>query len=297
MTTPTLRPRGTKSKSRPKQPPEGLLATTIRVTGEPLDPSSIGQIVKPRELVDIIEVTPLNRSELLLYNQLLAHAWNEIKTNPVHAVRKAHLRGSHDSNDRLNKAFDTLMSAWAKVRIRDPQTGDVSTLRVHLLGTNKEEDAQDGWFSYTFPSDLLDVISRSQAWATLQSHIMYSLKSKYAIRLYELIEQRIGLQKQSEMIAVDDFRRMLGVPKGKLKRFADLNKYAVKPALAEVNQLSDFYVQIGTVKRGRAIEKLMLSWGRKDADQRRAAHEERERSRIGRNARRHGVVQTITVDA
>lgn len=297
MTLSTLPPRGTKSKARPKQPPEGLLATTIRVTGEPLDPGSVGQIVKPRELVDIIEVTPLNRSELLLYNQLLANAWNEIKTTSVHTVRKASLRGTHDSNDRLNKAFDTLMSAWAKVRIRDPQSGDVATLRVHLLGTNKEEDAQDGWFTYTFPSDLLDVISRSQAWATLQSHIMYSLKSKYAIRLYEMIEQRIGLQKQKEFIALDDFRRMLGVPKNKLKRFADLNKYAIKPALSEVNQLSDFYVQIGTVKRGRAVEKLMLSWGRKDAEQRRAAFEERERSRIGRSARRQGTVETISVDA
>jgi hypothetical protein len=64
----------------------------------------------------IIELTPLNRSETILYNQLLAHAWNNIKTNPVHKVLKASLRGSHDSNDRLHEAFDRLMSAWAKIR-------------------------------------------------------------------------------------------------------------------------------------------------------------------------------------
>jgi hypothetical protein len=33
----------------------------------------MGRIIKPRELVDIIQLTPLNRSETILYNQLLAH--------------------------------------------------------------------------------------------------------------------------------------------------------------------------------------------------------------------------------
>lgn len=63
-----------------------LLATDIKVTGEPLDPTHMGRIIKPRELVDIIELTPLNRSETILYNQLLAHAWNNIRTTPVHKV-------------------------------------------------------------------------------------------------------------------------------------------------------------------------------------------------------------------
>jgi hypothetical protein len=59
----------------------------------------------------------------------------------------------------------------------------MATFRVHLLGTNKEEDKDDGYFYYTFPPDLLAVISQSKAWATIKSHIMYALRSKYSIRL------------------------------------------------------------------------------------------------------------------
>lgn len=117
-----------------------FLATDIKVSGQPLDPAMMGKIIKPRELVDIIELTPLSRNELILYNQLLANAWNNIRTQPVHKVLKASLRGTHDSNDRLDEAFDKLMSAWAKIRARDPQTGAMTTLRIHLLGTNAEED-------------------------------------------------------------------------------------------------------------------------------------------------------------
>ncbi|MBA4174395.1 MAG: replication protein RepB, partial [Hyphomicrobium sp.] len=268
--------------------PSRLRATDMKVTGEPLDPTNIGRIIKPRELVDIIELTPLNRSETILYNQLLANAWNNIRTQPIHKVLKASLRGTHESNDRLELAFDKLMGAWAKIRARDPQTNEMATFRVHLLGTNKEEDRDDGYFYYTFPPDLLAVIQQSKAWATIKSHIMYALRSKYSIRLYEMVERRIGLMKQYEDFSVDEFRAMLGVPEGKLDRFADFNKHCLKPALAEVNQLTDFTVEVMAIKKGRTVEKLRLAWFKKSPAQLRAAHDEREKSRIGRQARWHG---------
>lgn len=278
--------------SRPTQAP--LLATDIKVTGQPLDPTNWGKIIKPRELVDIIELTPLTRNESILYNQLLANAWNDIRTRPVHKVLKASLRGSHDSNDRLDEAFDNLMSAWAKIRARDPHTGGMTTYRIHLLGTNAEEEKDNGYFYYTFPPDLLAVITQSRAWATIKSHIMYALRSKYSIRLYEMIERRIGMMRQFEEIDVDAFRSYLGVPEGKLARFADFNKYALKPALEEVNHLTDFVVRVATVKKGRTVEKLILSWDRKTASQIEAAHIERERSRVGREARWSRQVEQIS---
>jgi plasmid replication initiation protein len=273
-----------------------LLATDMKVTGQPLDPNNEGRIIKPRELVDIVELTPLTRNETILYNQLLAHAWNNIRSTPVHKVLKASLRGSHESNDRLHEAFDNLMSAWVKIRAKDPQTGQYATFRVHLLGTNKEEDQDDGYFTYTFPPDLLTVISQSKAWATLKSHIMYTLRSKYSIRLYEMLERRIGLEKQYDEFSVDELRSMLGVPEGKLERFADFNKYCLKPAIEEVNHLSDFIVEISAVKSGRAVSKLMMMWFRKSAEERRQAHDEREKSRIGRKARMTGRIERISAD-
>jgi plasmid replication initiation protein len=276
--------------------PSKLLATDMKVTGQPLDPTHMGRIIKPRELVDIIELTPLNRSETILYNQLLANAWNNIRTSPVHKVLKASLRGTHESNDRLEDAFDKLMGAWAKIRARDPQTNEMATFRVHLLGTNKEEDRDDGYFYYTFPPDLLAVIQQSKAWATIKSHIMYALRSKYSIRLYEMVERRIGLMKQHEEFTVDEFRAMLGVPEGKLERFADFNKHCLKPALEEVNHLTDFVVQVMAIKKGRAVEKLHMSWFKKSPAELRAAHDEREKSRIGRSARWNGSVELIRFD-
>ncbi len=283
-------------EDEPKRPSAGLLATDIKVTGQPLDPTNMGRIIKPRELVDIIELTPLNRSETILYNQFLAHAWNDIKTRPVHKVLKASLRGTHESNDRLHDAFDRLMSAWAKLRARDPQTGEMATFLVHLLGTNKEEDKDDGYFYYTFPADLLAVISQSKAWATIKSHIMYALRSKYSIRLYEMIERRIGMMKQYEEFTVEEFRALLGVPEGKLDRYADFNKHCLKPALEEVNHLTDFEVTVMAIKKGRTVEKLGMSWLKKSPRALQRAYDEREKSRVGRQARWRGSVEVVSID-
>ncbi|MEM1223236.1 MAG: replication initiation protein [Verrucomicrobiota bacterium] len=272
-----------------------LSTISIRGSGHPLDPSSVGQIIKPGELVDFIEITALNRSELIMYNQLLAHAWPDIgDRTKVHRISKAVLRGSHESNDRLNKAFDTLMSAWARIQYKHHKTGEEKTLRVHLIGSNAEEKQEQGYFYWTFPRELVAIIENSKIWAKIKSQIMYSLSSKYSLRLYEMVARRIGMHKQFEEFSVDKLRTLMGVPKGKLKRFADLNKHCLKPALAEVNQLSDFHVGISMVKRGRTVEKLMINWSHKDAEEIRQAANERERSSVGRSARRAGRVEAIT---
>ena len=275
----------------PIKRPVPLLATEVKTSGQFLDPEHMGKFIKPRELVDIVELTPLTRNEMVLYNQLLAHAWNEITETPVHKILKASLRGNHQSNDRLDQAFESLMRALVKVRTRDPKTGQMATIRVALLGSNKDEDRKDGYFYYTFPPELLAVISRSNAWATLRSHIMYALRSKYSIRLYEMIERRIGLMKQHEDFSIDELRALLGVPKKTFSRFADFNKHCLKPAVDEVNQLCDFTVEVMPVKKGRNVEKLCLAWYKKSTEQLAAAYDERERSRVGRKARREGTAE------
>ena len=275
------------------QGPTKLRTLDLRVTGNPLDPDNIGSIIKPAELVDAVEISSLNRSELVLYNQLLAHAWNDIEPGRVYRIQKSILRGSHGSNDRLHESFDRLMSAFAKVRYRDSKTGKKVTLRMNLLGPNTEEEADDGVFCYSFHPTLLTLLEHSQTWARLKSEIIYLLRSKYSIRLYEMIERRINMHSQSETFSVAEFRAHLGVPKDKLPRFADFNKHCLKPALDEINQLTDYAITVGIIKRGRTVEKLSLTWLKKDPEGVKIAVAERTRSRIGRSARRKGSVEVI----
>src|SRR5205823_2104558 len=90
---------------------------------------------------------------------------------------------------------------------------------------------------------------------------------------------------------VTELRALLNVPKGKLERFADFNKYALQPALKELNGLSEYAVQVGTMKEGRRVQHLTLLWIQKDLAGRMASLREVERCSVGRKARIEGKVE------
>ena len=154
------------------------------------------------------------------------------------------------------------MGAIAELKIiRD---GKVAIKRVQLLGGNIEQEDERGRLYYTFPNQLIEIVKESEVFGRLKTQIMYCFKSKYALALYEIVQKRIGLKfKQAEHFTLEEMRGLLGVPADKLTRFPDFNKYALQPALREVNALSEHHVTIGMIKKGRRVEKLMLMWHEK----------------------------------
>src|SRR3954465_13732542 len=83
---------------------EAAMSTTLsqsrtlrqRTTGNPLDPNDgTASLIKPGELVDVVEMTPLTLVDRRTYNLLLAFAWDRIDEDVEHAIPKAVLRGAH----------------------------------------------------------------------------------------------------------------------------------------------------------------------------------------------------------
>jgi plasmid replication initiation protein len=172
--------------------------------------------------------------------------------------------------------------------------GEPAKLKVQLLGANIEQDRADGYFYYRFPPELLEVFKKSEVFARLKTRIMYAFNSKYALRLYEVVQKRVNLKyKQFEDFTESEMRGLLGVPKGKLKRFADLNKHAIKPAVEEVNFLGEYMVMIQPIKEGRRVAKLRLVWLEKDRDSLMESWKELDRAKVGRKARMKGTVEEI----
>lgn len=249
-------------------------------------------MVKPGELVDLVEVTPLTLADRRIYNQLLEHAWDAIEKPVSHVISKSELRGSHNSNDRVGESIERLMSAI--VRINVMHDGEEAIERVQLLGGNIETTRRDGLFEYEIPARLRKVIKNSTVFARLQREVMFALSSKYALTLYEMVQKRGNLRwRSSERFSLADLRGILGVPKGKLTSWSNMKLRAIEPALKEVNALSDYVVEIDPVKTGRRVTHVELRWWKKDSDGAGAAERELSFSKTGRKARMEGKVQPI----
>lgn len=223
-------------------------------------------IVKPGELVDIVEMTPLTLTDRRIYNLLLANAWDDIDKPITHAIPKRDLLFTdHKGTNRLSDSIKRLMSTLVEVRVlRD---GAWATRRVQLLGSNDEPDASDGMVHYVFPPDLRHIICESTIFARLHRTIMFRLSSKYSLALYEMIQKRGNMRNTTEEFTLTEIRGLLGVPKDKLDSWINLKNKAILPAITEVSELSEFTVSFDPIKgEKKQFTGIRLNWERKQAD-------------------------------
>ncbi|GIT93253.1 hypothetical protein JANAI62_37030 [Jannaschia pagri] len=259
------------------KPPRTYRTLDARPSGDSL--------IKPGELVDVVEVTPLTLADRRIYNLLLENAWDAIDKPVTHVIAKTLLRGSHNSNDRIGASVERLMSAIVKVEV--VWDGEPAIERVQLLGGNIETLRSDGLLEYEIPSRLRKIIRNSTVFARLQREVMFALTSKYALTLYEMVQKRGNLRwRASDRFTLEELRGILGVPKGKLTSWSNLKLRAIEPAVAEVNQLSDYVVEIAPIKTGRRVTHVELRWWKKDGEGQGAAERELASSRVGREQRR-----------
>lgn len=249
-------------------------------------------LVKPGELVDLVEVTPLTLADRRIYNQLLENAWDAIDKPVTHIITKAELRGSHNSNDRVGESVERLMASIVKIRVT--RDGEEAIERVQLLGGNVETSRRDGVLEYEIPARLRRIIKDSTVFARLQREVMFALSSKYALTLYEMIQKRGNLRYRSnERFSIEELRGILGVGKGKLTSWSNLKLRAIDPAVEEVSALSDYMVEIAPIKTGRRVTHVDLRWWRKDSAKQAQAERELSFSKVGRKQRMSGEVETL----
>lgn len=238
-----------------------------------------GEMIKPGELIDVSGASKLTLADRRLYNLLIRNAFGPQlgKEGARFEIPIADLRDTHESNDRLVASIEALMTTVVTIH-----RADGSTDRVQLLGWNNLADRRRrrGTLRYAIAPELAALLRDSVVFAKLEMEVLRAFSSKYAISLYEAIARRVRqAYVLSEVVDLEVFREcILGVPPGKLTTFGNLNRFAIKPAVQEVNALADFHVTITPQKRGRRVSAVWLHWHEKDVEGRRLAYAELRRS-------------------
>ena len=134
-------------------------------------------LIKPGELIDIVELSPLTLQDRRIYNLLILNAWDSITEAKEHRIHKRDLRGSHNVNDRVGESLLRLMGAVAQLRI-ERDTGDgkgpeLFTRRVQLLAGTEESARSNGLVFYSFPAAVRGIIRQSSQYARLQKQVMF----------------------------------------------------------------------------------------------------------------------------
>lgn len=254
-----------------------------------------GEMIKPSETIDISFAEGLSLNDRRCWNALIANAFGPDMRDEERdfKIDLAELRQNHNSNERVEDTIEKLMRTIARCKMPDG-----SVTRFQLLGGNNMGDPMRprGELTYSFDKRLIAAVKDSISFGKLEIAIMAAFNSKYALALYEHVARRVNLKhKWSEDYSVEEFREILDVQPGQLKAFGNLKQRAIAPAVNEVNMWAPFRVSIAYKKTGQRVTSVALHWFWKDAQGRRAAQKELEKSRVGRKARMEGLQETVVI--
>lgn len=251
-----------------------------------------GQMVKPRELIEIRGAGPLTLADRRTFNILLDHAWGKELLSHQHTftISTSELKDEGQKNQRLKRSLRHLQQTLV---IAVQANGDEVTSQ--LLGSTRIKP--NGDLTYSFPSELSELLKDSSVFAKLDLEVMKSFSSKYAFALYEEISRRINLShKMSEELDLQDLRDLLGVEDGKLGTYHNLRTKALEPALNEVNAITPYQVTILPRKKGRKIIGFIMGWSLKDISGMKKAYAELQRPKVGRKERLDDTASSVVDD-
>ncbi|MBB6252869.1 replication initiation protein [Nitrospirillum iridis] len=279
---------------------ENTLGLTAKVAATTFERDGYKHLIKAAEAVYSY---PANGSRLSLpaqkmLNFMIHLAGSQNFANKLYRLPKKVVRGNHKGNERI---FDAVKEIYeSSLVVIGPFRGRRSRAELRILSSyvrpeeEIENDSADIHFQFT--DAFLELQRASKLWARLSGPAMVKVTSTYALKLYEIGMQRYQMDFPSLALDIDTLRRLLNVPEGAYKDFGILRTRTIDRAIAEVNQLAPFRVEMPEakmVRRGRKVEEVTLDFFAKDEDEVADTFLERERHSVGRRARRIGKVEKL----
>lgn len=243
-------------------------------------------LVKPGELIDVVELTPLKLHDKRLFNEMLANAWNEIGEGKEHRIHKSNIKAIDKNLERLEDSVDRLMGTIIKTIVEED--GEKYRRTFTFLARIDNAIRDDGWIKYKFSEDAEKMMLNSNVFARIQREIMFALSSRYSLSLYEILAKRMNLQHtQHEIFELSVFRAMLGVPDDKYKLMAHLRARILDTAFGEVGQLTNIGCGYELIRnRGKGYTHIKVSWFPKDPSASYQAQKDRQKPKVQQKAER-----------
>lgn len=237
---------------------------------------------------------------LKLMHLMIATAGGRMGDEMQHELRLSDIRAidgmkNHDRAS-LTPLFEELRAAVLTHDDPAAMVVRIGGLLDEALVDYRHEVSGDLLVSWYFGRMFQRMARESNHWAILDRQTVFHLGSKYSVLLFQHIASLIGLDHvQRKNFTIPELRAVLGVSEGKLMRFADLNRRALAPAIAEISQLSRLTLSVTPNKIGRSVASVTIAWEQKKQDEKRATKREMDRPKVGRKARRDGTAETLAL--
>ena len=219
--------------------------------------NEINEVIKASPAIQIqSKITHLQRRT---WNVLLANAYDELPNRDIHRVSVAELarKLGYASNDseHLKETLKALVDCTVEWNILDKdkeQEWGVASLLASVR-------IKDGVCTYSFAAHLRYKLYNPRIYTKLNLRLQNQFTSRYALILWEVCFDYFDIvrnQGETPFIPIETFRELMGLDKDEYPVFKFLNRDVIKPAIQEINALTNFFIEIEPKRIGRKIGEL-----------------------------------------
>ena len=219
--------------------------------------AKIEEVIKASPAIQIqSKITHLQRRA---WNVLLANAYNELPDRDIHTVSMAELAAKlgYDSKDQeyLKETLEALVDCTVKWNVLDKNKKEEWGVAA-LLGSAA---IKEGVCTYSFAAHLRPKLHNPLMYTRLNLRLQNEFKSQYALILWEVCFDYFDVhwgQGETPYIPIEKFRELMGVETHEYPLFGELNRNVIKPAIQEINALTDYFVEVERKRIGRKVGEL-----------------------------------------
>ena len=219
--------------------------------------ADINEVIKASPAIQIQNrITHLQRRA---WNVLLANAYHELADKDIHRVSMVELAAK--------LGFDSKNDEYLKGMIKSLVD---CTVEWNILGKNNKQvwgaasllgsvEIENGICTYNFPAHLRMKLYNPIMYTRLNLRLQNEFKSQYALILWEVCFDYFNVDRsrgETPFILLEMFRELMGVESDEYPLFGELNRNVIKPAIKEINALTDYLVEVEQKRIGRPIAEL-----------------------------------------
>ncbi|MCQ4924834.1 replication initiation protein [Tissierella carlieri] len=220
-------------------------------------------VYKANKLIEARYSLHLNEQKIILYaaSQINSFSDERFPTLKLSISEFFRISGSEESKNHeyISEVAKGLMNK--QLEIETPNGG---WDRIQWVTRSKYEP-QKGIISFEFHPALIPYLLKlEEHYRGYPLQQVMQLKSKYSIRLYELLIQWEFTKHKSLTIQVEELRKKMGLLEGEYERFTNFETYVIKAATTELNDVSNIYVTYEKIKQGRSIHEIKFKFDMKN---------------------------------
>ena len=219
--------------------------------------AKINEVIKASPAIQIqSRISLLQRRA---WNVLLANAYNELPDKDIHSVSVVELAaklGFGDGNQEyLKEVLKSIVDCKVEWNLLNKDNKQVWGIAGLLASVEIEE----GICSYEFPKPLRLKLHNPRVYAKLNLRLQNRFRSRYALVLWEVCFDYFDTtrdQGETPFIPLETFKLLMGLEVTDYPVFKVLNRDLIKPAIKEINDLTDYFVEVEQKRLGRRIGEL-----------------------------------------